>query len=175
MRALACYLAVHQHLPYERMSQLFSDALGIEVSVGTLATMVGEAGGMLGGFSETVRDLLRDAPAVNFDETGGRVAGSLHWVHVACSPLYTLIECHKKRGRVAMGEMGVIEKIRGVAVHDGWRPYRSYDVSHRLVQRASRTRARRGRRRLRPGLGEGDDRAPHRGEGGRRSRQGRRS
>ena len=132
VRALACYLAVHQHLPYERMSQLFSDVLGIEVSVGALATMVGEAGGMLGLFCETVRDLLRDSPAVNFDETGGRVAGSLHWVHVACSSLSTLIECHKERGTVAMDEMGVIEKMRGVAVHDGWKPYRSYDVLHQL-------------------------------------------
>ena len=49
--------------------------------------MVAEAGGMLGLFSEAVRDLLRDAPAVHFDETGARVAGSLHWVHVACSSL----------------------------------------------------------------------------------------
>ncbi|MGH8323391.1 MAG: IS66 family transposase, partial [Steroidobacteraceae bacterium] len=132
VRALACYLAVHQHLPYDRMAQLFCDVLGIEVSVGALAAMVAQAGGMLGLFSDTVRDLLRDAPAVNFDETGGRVAGSLHWVHVACSSLYTLIECHKRRGTVAMDEMGVIEKMRGIAVHDGWKPYRSYEVLHQL-------------------------------------------
>ena len=132
VRALACYLAVHQHLPYDRMAQLFKDVLGIEVSIGALAAMVGEAGGLLGLFSDTVRDLLADAPAVHFDETGGRVAGSLHWVHVACSSLYTLIECHKKRGTTAMDEMGVIATMRGVAVHDGWKPYRSYDVLHQL-------------------------------------------
>ncbi|MGH9029299.1 MAG: IS66 family transposase [Acidimicrobiales bacterium] len=132
VRALACYLAVHQHLPYDRMAKLFSDVLGIEISTGALAAMVSEGGGMLGLFSDTVRDLLADAPAINFDETGGRVAGSLHWVHVACSSLYTLLECHKRRGTAAMDEMGVIEKMRGIAVHDGWKPYRSYDVSHQL-------------------------------------------
>ena len=132
VRSLAVYLAVHQHLPYDRMAQLFADVLGIEVSVGALAQMVAEAGGLLGLFSEVVRDLLRDAPAAHFDETGGRVAGRLHWVHVACSTLYTLIECHEKRGTVAMDAMGVIEEMSGVAVHDGWRPYRSYDVVHAL-------------------------------------------
>lgn len=132
VRALACYLAVHQHLPYDRMAQLFSDVLGIEISVGALAGMVAEAGGLLGLFRDTVRDLLRDAPVVHFDETGGRVAGSLHWVHVACSSLYTLVECHKKRGTIAMDEMGVIARMRGIAVHDGWKPYRSYDVLHQL-------------------------------------------
>ena len=132
VRALACYLAVHQHLPYDRMAQLFKDVLGIEISVGALAGMVAEAGGLLGLFHDTVRDLLSDAPAVHFDETGARVAGSLHWVHVACSSLYTLIECHKKRGTIAMDEMGVIAKMRGIAVHDGWKPYRSYDVLHQL-------------------------------------------
>jgi transposase len=132
VRALACYLAVYQHLPYDRMAQLFSDVLGIEVSVGALTQMVAEAGGALGLFTEVIRDLLVDSPAVHFDETGARVAGSLHWVHVACSVLFTLIDCHKKRGTIAMDAMGVIAKMQGVAVHDGWRPYRSYDVLHQL-------------------------------------------
>jgi transposase len=132
VRALACYLAVHQHLPYDRMAQLFSDVLGIEISVGALAQMVNEGGGMLGLFRDVVADLLADAPAVHFDETGARVAGRLHWVHVACSALLTLIECHERRGTVAMDAMGVIEKMSGIAVHDGWRPYRSYDVVHAL-------------------------------------------
>jgi transposase len=132
VRSLACYLAVHQHLPYDRMAKLFSDVLGIEISVGALVSMVAEGGGKLGEFSDTVRDLLADADSVHFDETGGRVEGSLHWVHVACSPLYTLLQCHKRRGTVAMDEMGVIGEMSGIAVHDGWKPYRSYDVAHQL-------------------------------------------
>lgn len=132
VRALACYLAVFQHLPYDRMARLFSDVLGLSVSVGALAQMVAEAGGALGLFSEVVRDLLREADAVHFDETGARVASRLHWVHVASNSLLTLIECHERRGRAAMDAVGVIEEMIGVAVHDGWRPYRAYDVVHAL-------------------------------------------
>ena len=132
VRALAVYLAVYQHLPYDRMAQLFADVVGIEVSVGALAQMVAEAGGALGFFSAVVRDLLQEARAVHFDETGARVSGRLHWVHVASSALYTLINCHQRRGTLAMDDMGVIEAMSGIAVHDGWRSYRTYDVAHAL-------------------------------------------
>ena len=69
---------------------------------------------------------------MHFDETGARVEGSLHWIHVASSALYTLLSCHQRRGGVAMDDMGVIAEMTGIAVHDGWRPYRSYDVVHAL-------------------------------------------
>ena len=132
VRALACYLAVYQHLPYERMAELLSDLFGIEISVGALAKMVTEAGGLLGVFTDVVGDLLADAPSVHFDETGARVEGSLHWVHVASTSLLTLLDCHKRRGKVAIEAMGIMEKMSGVAIHDGWAPYRTYDVVHGL-------------------------------------------
>jgi transposase len=81
IRGLAAYLVVHQHLPFDRMAQLFADVLGAPVSVGALAQMVTEAAGAVTPFLDVTPSLLHDAPAVHFDETGGRVEGSLHWVH----------------------------------------------------------------------------------------------
>jgi transposase len=132
IRALAAYLAVHQHLPMDRMSQLFGDVLGAPVSVGALAQMVTEAAGATTPFTDATRLLLHEADVVHFDETGGRAAGRLHWVHSASTGLLTLIDCHQKRGRLAMDDLGVIGAMTGVAVHDGWRPYRYYDVDHAL-------------------------------------------
>ncbi len=57
---------------------------------------------LLGLFLETVKELLRDAPVVHFDETGLRVEGSLHWVHVASNALYTFLGAHKRRGNVGI-------------------------------------------------------------------------
>lgn len=132
MRALAVYLSVYQHVPYDRLAEIFTDLLSMPVSVGAIRAMVAEAGGGLGLFKDVVTALLKDAPAVHFDETGGRVEGSLQWVHVASTSLYTLLVCHKRRGTVAMDDIGVIAKMTGVAVHDGWKPYRSYEVTHAL-------------------------------------------
>ncbi len=132
IRALATYLAVHQHLPMDRMAQLFADVLGAPVSVGALAQMVTEAAEATTPFTDATRLLLHEADVVHFDETGGRVTGRLHWVHSASTGLLTLIDCHQKRGRAAMDDLGVIGAMTGVAVHDGWRPYRHYDVDHAL-------------------------------------------
>ena len=132
VRALAVYLSVYQHVPYERCAELFSDVLSLPVSEGAIVQMVEGAGGGLGYFCEVIRDLLRDAAAVNFDETGARVAGRLHWVHAATSALYTLLIVHEKRGTPAMDALGVIGAMQGIACHDGWKPYRSYDVVHAL-------------------------------------------
>ena len=132
IRALAVYLSVYQHVPYDRLAEIFADVLCIPVSVGAITAMVAEAGGALGLFVSRRGRSARDAPAVHFDETGARVEGSLHWIHVAStSPLHPVV-CHKRRGTAAMDDMGVIAKMTGVAIHDGWKPYRTYDVVHGL-------------------------------------------
>ena len=137
IRALAAYLAIHQHLPMDRMAQRFSDVLSAPVSVAALAQMVTEAAEATTPFTDVTRLLLQEADIVHFDETGGRAAGRLHRVHPASTSLLTLIDCHQQRGRVAMDDLGVIGAMTGVAIHDGWRPYRHYDVDHALWNAAS--------------------------------------
>jgi transposase len=132
VRALAVYLAVHQHVPFDRMAQLFADVLAQDVSVGALAQMVAEAADATSPFLDHVCVLLADADVVHFDETGGRAAGRLHWIHSASTALLTLLDCHRRRGTAAMDDLGVIGSMTGIAVHDGWRPYRRYDVTHAL-------------------------------------------
>ncbi len=132
IRALAVYLSCYQHIPYDRLARLFNDVFRIQISTGTIKQIVNEAGGALGLFLETVKELLRDAPVVHFDETGLRVEGSLHWVHVASNALYTFLGAHKRRGNVATDEFDIINKMTGVAVHDGFKSYKTYDIVHAL-------------------------------------------
>jgi transposase len=133
VRALVCYLCVHQHLPVDRAAQLLADVLGASVATGTLAAVLAEGAVGLDGFLATVRDRLAAAPVAHFDETGARVAGRLHWVHSASTSLLSLFTVHAKRGKVAMQTAGVLPGFAGVAVHDGWAPYwRFEDVRHAL-------------------------------------------
>ena len=134
IRALAVYLSVYQHLPYERLAEMFSDLLRIPVSTGAVFAMVTQAGSSPGLelFEDVVKDLICGSSVAHFDETGARVDGSLHWIHVASNRLYTLLTCHKKRGKDAIEQMGVLKNMTGTAVHDGFTTYRSYDCVHAL-------------------------------------------
>jgi transposase len=123
IRALVCYLCMHQHLPVDRAAQLLGDVLGAGVATGTLASVVAEGAAGLAGFAEVVRQGLAAASVAHFDETGARVAGRLHWVHSASTSLLTLLTVDAKRGQQAMAAAGVLPGFAGVAVHDGWAPY----------------------------------------------------
>jgi transposase len=133
VRALVCYLLVHQHLPIDRAAQLCSDVLGATVATGTLARVMAEVAGGLGGFVEVVGEQLAAGPVAHFDKTGGRVAGRLAWVHSASTGSLSLFTVHAKRGKAAMDAAGVLPGFRGVAVHDGWSPYWRYQgITHAL-------------------------------------------
>jgi transposase len=133
VRGLASYLMVRHHLPVERATQVLDDVLGAGCSAGWFAGVVAEAAGRLGGFVDRVREQLARAEVAHFDETGARVAGRLHWVHSASTPLLSLFSVHAKRGVAAMDAAGVLPGFHGVAVHDGWSPYWHYDkATHAL-------------------------------------------
>jgi len=133
VRALIVYLVVHQHLPVDRTAQLLSSVLDAPVSTGTVAAATGQAAARVAGAVEVIRARLVAAAVAHFDETGARVAGRLHWLHVACTGLFTLLTVHPRRGKDATDTAGVLPNFDGAAIHDGWAPYRRYtDIVHGL-------------------------------------------
>ncbi|MDQ2897196.1 MAG: IS66 family transposase [Actinomycetota bacterium] len=126
VRAVGVYLHVFQHLPYDRACQALSDLVGAAVSTGTLTEWVTVAAAGLCDFDERLRALLADAPVAHFDETGARIAGRLGWVHSASTGKLTRYTSHERRGSEAIDHAAVLPSFTGVAVHDGWAPYRNY-------------------------------------------------
>ena len=90
LRARVLYLAVYQHLPYERIARLLADCYGASLSTGTLQTIVAQGAAGLEPFLEEVRVQLAGSAVLHLDETGARTAGKLHWVHEASSETLTL-------------------------------------------------------------------------------------
>ena len=125
--ALATYLLGRQHLPVERAAECLEEAFGATVCTGWLSSLLPNAAARLEGFLAIAREQLAAARVAHFDETGGRVAGRLHWIHVACNDTWTLLHLDRKRGRVAMDAAGVLPDFRGIAIHDGLVVYRQYD------------------------------------------------
>jgi len=131
--ALATYLLGRQHLPVERAAECLEEAFGAAVSTGWLSSLLPTAAARLDGFLAIAHEQLAAAHVAHFDETGGRVAGRLHWIHVACTDTWTLFHLDAKRGKTAMDAAEILPSFTGVAVHDGLAAYRRYEqASHGL-------------------------------------------
>jgi transposase len=82
---------------------------------------------------ETVKEMLRESEVLKLDESGMRVKGKLHWLHVTSTDRLTHYEVHARRGKEAMDEVGILNDFRGTAMHDHWKPYFKYeDCSYAL-------------------------------------------
>lgn len=133
VRALGIYLIARQHLPYERTAELFKDWLAAPLSTGTLAAFVAQGAEDLQPFLDEIHAQITAAPVAHFDETGARVNGRLRWLFCASTDLLTYYSLHDKRGFDGLDHAGVLPHFTGVAVHDGFKPYRRYtNATHAL-------------------------------------------
>ncbi len=82
---IAVYLVLGQHLPVARTAGLLAEVFGTPMATGTVAAWTARAAAGLAPFTTAARAALTRAELVHADETGLRVAGRLHWLHVACS------------------------------------------------------------------------------------------
>jgi transposase len=133
LRAVTVYLQFAQFCSRWRTAHAVTDLFGVAISAGTVSAWGSKAAAGLGGFVGRVRDLLRGAQVVGFDETSLRVDGANWWVHTACTPQLTLLSVHERRGCEGTDAAGVLPQFTGVAVHDAWAPYDTYEqATHAL-------------------------------------------
>src|SRR5256885_10312298 len=112
-----------------RVAELF----GPPMSVGTVAAWTPRAAAARAPFTAVARAALTSAELVHADETGLRVAGRLHWLHVASNTRFTSLFCHRRRGKEAIDAAGVLPGFTGIAVHDAFAPYARYrSATHAL-------------------------------------------
>ena len=120
-------------LPFKRAAEILSDWARAPISVGTLQAFVAQGADGLEGFLEEIRCQLEAADVAHFDETGGRIAGGLSWIHCASTDRLTLYTVHGKRGRDGIDAAGVLPAFAGTAVHDGWARYRLYEQARHAL------------------------------------------
>jgi transposase len=130
--SLLVYLVVFQMLPWKRTRELIADLYGVQIGGGTLATAVARCFHGLAATAERIREALRQAKVVGFDETGVRIDGKLFWWHTASTPELTQYHVHAKRGREGIEAGEILPEFGGRAMHDAWSPYFSYACEHGL-------------------------------------------
>lgn len=121
--ARAALLTCGHYLPVGRSRQLLEALTGIDVSTGLLAGVRGRVARTLEKtFLPRARALLAGAPVLHADETTGRAAGALTYVHVACTEYLTLLHVGG-RGSEDIDAGGVLPGFTGVLVRDGYAGY----------------------------------------------------
>ena len=126
VEALVVYLQAWQLIPEDRLAELMGDVFGVEVATSTIAAMGHRKAQELVGLAEHIEQQVKQATVKHVDETGYRIAGVLQWLHVASTWLLTCYRTSAKRGAMLAG-------VRGIIVHDFWRPYLTMlGVTHAL-------------------------------------------
>lgn len=134
VKTWAAYFGNQHHIPLERTAQIFEDLIGHRISEGSLLKASEELSESVRPSTEATAELLRsNAEVLRVDETGLRVKGKLHWLHVASSDLLTHYNVHEKRGKEAMDAAGILSEFEGTMLHDHWKSYFGYkNCSHAL-------------------------------------------
>ncbi len=133
VKTWAAYFQSQHFVPVARTAQIFEDLLGHRIAEGTVV----QAGRDLSAFVEpataAVKEQLRQAEVLNADESGLRVKGKLHWLHVASTDRLTDYTVHARRGKEAMDDAGILPGFKGRVIHDHWKTSFGYgDCTHGL-------------------------------------------
>jgi transposase len=132
VKSMMSYLSQFQLLPYDRIRLFFHDLFKQDISQ---ATVIQANEVLFEQLEEVETDLakrIQTSPVAHFDETGVRVEGNLHWLHVASTSECTHYSVQTKRGQEGMAAAGIIPSFFGIAVHDAWGPYWKYPCLHAL-------------------------------------------
>ena len=128
--ARAALLTCAHFLPVGRARDLLAKLCAIDVSTGFLAGIRGRAARRLEKkFLAHMRTLLATAPVLHADETPGRAAGALAYVHVACTDYLTLMHVGD-RTKETIDAGGVLAEFTGVLVRDGYAGYEHLKAVH---------------------------------------------
>ena len=64
------------------------------------------------------------------DETGCKVSGTNHWIHVVSSAKLVYYGFHTGRGKEAIRDMNILTQYSGYLVHAFWQPYLALPAKH---------------------------------------------
>lgn len=132
LKALCAYLQNYQMLPYARCSEFIEDLTGHPIATGSLSNFQRQCFELLVPYEEEAKRQLLKAPVLHADETGVRLNGKNQWVHVLSNSTVSFFAHHPKRGKEAMDDIGLLEKYKGILVHDRFASYFSYKCEHSL-------------------------------------------
>jgi len=132
IKATVVHLTHHHMMPVARTGELVGSLFGLPMADATVLAINEEARALLAPTVAAIGEALKTVPVAHADETGMRVSGKLHWLHVLATPALTWLGSHANRGKQAFDDFGILVAFVGILVHDGWKSYRDLACVHAL-------------------------------------------
>jgi transposase len=124
LSALSSLLNVEYRVGFLKLAQLWTDLTGYSYNPASGCGANERLYEQLAPVEAHIKARIAQAPLTHHDETGIRVEGKLHWLHVTCSGLWTYLFVHAKRGKLALeSAQSVFTSCLGWTVHDCWASY----------------------------------------------------
>ncbi|MVM42289.1 transposase [Spirosoma sp. HMF3257] len=124
MQAQSVLLNIDYRIPFAKVTQFWADLTGYAYNPATLVSVQTTLDEQLRPIEAQIKEQLKAAAVCHFDETGVRVGGKLHWLHVASNSTYTYLFVHPKRGQDALlSPQSIFGNCLSWTVHDCWASY----------------------------------------------------
>jgi transposase len=123
LKAQAVYLNQYQLLPWARTCEALADLYNHQPAAAFLQEALQACHQQIKPAVAEIKETVKTAAVAHFDETGMRVVGKLHWLHVASTAHLTYYEVQARRGQVGMAAVGILPQFTGRAIHDHYRSY----------------------------------------------------
>ena len=128
VRTLIVRLSVDCQLPLKPISQFFADIFGYQLNSQTILKVLERGYELSAPLAKPIKAVLKSSEIAHFDETKIRVEGQLYWLHTASNEDNTHLFLHPKRGTEALNsEESILPDFKGIAVHDCWSPYFTFN------------------------------------------------
>jgi len=119
IKAQRVYFNQYHHISVERTGEIMADLDEQPVGDGTVVEAGVRVAEQIAPVNAALKEhVVQTAEPVHLDETGARVAGKLHWFHVARTSMLTHLELNARRGVKAHDEIGLLPRRTGYVVQN---------------------------------------------------------
>lgn len=124
IRTISVLLNNDYKVPVKKISSLLEDLYGISPNEGSIVSYNKRCYNNLETVEDQIKEKINASKVAHSDETGIRVEGKLHWLHIAATELYSYFYVHAKRGSGAiLDTCSIIKDYSGTLVHDCYESY----------------------------------------------------
>lgn len=127
LKAFAINLLICQMVALGRVQKTIKAMIGQAISEASLLKYVLQLHRALASWEDNAIDELLSSAVMHVDETSLRADKQNHWIHVYSSGDITLKRLHRRRGKKAIEDIGIVPRYSGIIIHDCWASYLSYD------------------------------------------------